>query len=115
MAPVAGFDQGAGLGGIEAVTGHNLVDTGDKLDVTNTGHEARQHLIPGIERARGSITKIIDGDAPPTWRFGQKTSASFEYGGLWILECMITSVTRASVVNGVVTISADVEQDGELD
>lgn len=115
MAPLAGFDQAAGIGGFEDVTGHSLNDTGDKLDVTNTGHNGKQHLIPGIQRARGNITRIVDGDNIPNYSFGQKVVANFSYGEIRLLDSMITSVNWASAVNGTVTVNCDVEQDGDLE
>jgi hypothetical protein len=110
--------DGAGSPTTLKVTGWNLNDTVDVLDVTHSESSGQQALLAGILRGEGNVTANVDAAALPNATApglvaGAKGTLTANVGGStpWSIHCMVTAVHWASVVNGLVTYNFDWKSD----
>lgn len=98
-----------------AITDYDYEDTGDLYDATNTGTQAQQALIAGIQRGGGTFKMWFDTSAAPQalgLRFGVKGKIGFINGGTpYAIPVSIEKVGVRSVVNGLIGVEVSAKYD----
>lgn len=99
------------------ITGWDVTDGGDLVDITHTGCNGEQAFLAAIKRCPVSVSANFDTDQAPSAlgiRFGRKgtiTAYLVAGGAAWSLHVIIESVPYKSVVNGAVSYTFTAKSD----
>lgn len=119
----AGYDKGItwGQDGGAApapvnITGWDVDDGGDLVDISHTGTKGRQAFIAALGRGGVNITAFFDSGQVPSSigiKFGTKGTLTVQNGSSnpWSVHVIIEKVHWSSRVNGAVGYNFDVKSD----